>query len=290
MTREPPSEYLERSGWRFVFPEPALGGQSRERLVEVVLDAVSGRRGEPLRRSRHATSYRLEFAGEPLASNIQIVFLKVLDAPSGAAGLLKRAWRGTVVGHLVRVVASLRRKGIDAPRVLLAGYDRRAGRELVAIEGLPGRLVSYYVDRRSNTERATRREILRALGREIARLHRLGYIHGDLTPYNVLVTSVSPPRFGFIDHERTRRRRVLAVERHRMRNLVQLGRFDIPGLSRTDRVRVLAAYADEMGLERRRALRLVSRMLQARLNRDQVRMDSKFASGAVMEERRAGGS
>ena len=37
--------------------------------------------------------------------------------------------------------------------------------------------------------RARKRALLRALGSEVARLHRAGFIHGDLTPYNIFVSS-----------------------------------------------------------------------------------------------------
>ncbi len=291
MTRGP-GAHMEGSGWRFMFPGAELSAESRERLIASTMEAVSGSRGEPLRRSRHASTYRIRMSGRPLDSGADTVFLKVLDAPSGAASLLKWVWRGAVAHHVVRITAKLRRDGIEAPRVLLAGYDRASGRELVAIEGVAGKMVSYYMDRSSNTPSATRREILHALGREIARLHRLGYVHGDLTPYNVIVTCVSPPRFAFIDHERTRRRSVFAVGRHRMRNLIQLGRFDIRGLSRSDRVRVLAAYAAEMGIDRRRTLRVAARMLQARLARDGARNDggSRSSACAVVGQGRVGGS
>ena len=68
--------------------------------------------------------------------------------------------------------------------------------------------------------------MLRALGAEVARLHRAGYIHGDLTPYNIFVTGLQPPQFVFIDHERTRRTILSRFERPRMRNLVQLGHLE----------------------------------------------------------------
>ena len=49
-----------------------------------------------------------------------------------------------------------------------------------------------------------KRALLRALGSEVARLHRTGIVHGDLTPYNVFVTPGEPPCFIFLDHDRTR--------------------------------------------------------------------------------------
>lgn len=77
------------------------------------------------------------------------------------------------------------------------------------------------------------------------------------------------PRFGFIDNDRTRRNVVVARERHRLRNLVQLGRFALPGITRTDRMRVFRAYEAALygrhspSLERRLAA-----MLRRRLERE----------------------
>src|SRR5207247_1077493 len=57
------------------------------------------------------------------------------------------------------------------------------------------------------------------------------------------------------DNDRTRRSRLL-VRLAGCRNLVQLGRFVVPGLTLTDRARVLAAYAAGRGLSRRAQRRL----------------------------------
>jgi len=59
-----------------------------------------------------------------------------------------------------------------------------------------------------------------ALGAEIARLHRAGYIQGDLTPCNFFVTLLEPAQFVFIDHEHTRSTFLSRFGRPRMRNLV----------------------------------------------------------------------
>jgi serine/threonine protein kinase len=112
---------------------------------------------------------------------------------------------------------------------------------------------------------ASRRVVLRALGAEVARLHRAGYIHGDLTPYNIFVTALEPPRFVFIDHERTRRTILSRFERPRMRNLVQLGHLEVAGVTNTDRMRVWTGYCANLSARRRRLeLRRVAAMLVAR--------------------------
>ena len=68
----------------------------------------------------------------------------------------------------------------------------------------------------------------------------------------------------YLDNDRTRRSGLAMLAR---RNLVQLGRFVVPGVSVTDRARVLLAYATARGLDRRRRHRLggwVMRKITAR--------------------------
>src|SRR5207247_1820177 len=97
-----------------------------------------------------------------------------------------------------------------------------------------------------------KRALLRRLGAEVARLHRAGFVHGDLVPPNVRVVGEC---FIFLDNDRTRRSRLLVGLVGR-RNLVQLGRFVVPGLTLSDRARVLAAYAAGRGFSRRTHRRL----------------------------------
>jgi hypothetical protein len=51
------------------------------------------------------------------------------------------------------------------------------------------------------------------------------------------------------------------------RNLVQLGRFVVPGVSLRDRARVLVAYARRRGLGRRRRRRLAAWLVRATIRR-----------------------
>ena len=134
--------------------------------------------------------------------------------------------------------------------------------------------------------------MLRALGAEIARLHRAGYIHGDLTPYNIFVTGLEPPQFVFIDHERTRRTILSRFERPRMRNLVQLGHLDVGGVTNTDRMRVWCGYSAQFSARRRRTeRRRVAAMLAARmaLERKDAAVTAR-ASSSLGRHREASGS
>src|SRR5262249_61511365 len=62
--------------------------------------------------------------------------------------------------------------------------------------------------------------------------------------------------FVFLDNDRTRHGRLPLLAQGARRNLVQLGRFVIPGVTVTDRARVLRAYATTRGFGRRQRHRL----------------------------------
>jgi hypothetical protein len=164
--------------------------------------------------------------------------------------------------HVASISEHLRADGIGVAEILLLGAERRGGREIIVTARVDGFNLVRHLKRAAL---ASRRVVLRALGAEVARLHRAGYIHGDLTPYNVFVTALEPPQFVFIDHERTRRTILSRFDRPRMRNLVQLGSLEVAGVTNTDRMRVWTGYSAQFSARRRRLqLRRVAAMLVAR--------------------------
>lgn len=256
---------LRRGGWvLFLLDYDARYSEElREALIDSAFAAIDGTLDKSVRRSRHAETWlqRLGAAGGPS------IYFKVIDASRGPRWI-RRPFRGSRIAHLARISEHLRGDGIGVPEILLLGAEQRGGREVVATEKVEGRSVPRFLRMRRETL-AGRRAILRALGAEVARLHRAGYLHGDLNPYNVLITGVEPPRFVFIDHDRTRRTFLSRFERPRMRNLVQLGHLDLKTITNTDRMRVWCGYSAGMATRRRRAARQrVARMLQRRIVRD----------------------
>jgi len=251
---------IERDGWRFVI----LGVETpdaREALIKLALEAANGR-GQLVRRTLHATTRVVEFADD--SGMRGDVFIKLFDSPHGI-GVLKRRFRGSRAQHLARIEAELNANGINAPEVLLVATERAGGREMVVTRRAEGMLAARHIGpyRESLTRK---RAVLQALGIEVARMHRAGFVHGDLTPFNVVVASGNPLRIVFIDHERTIRSRSIRW-RPRLRNLVQLGHYDIPGLTKMDRMRVWKAYAAEIGASAAVRRRMLA-MLAARVKRD----------------------
>lgn len=271
------------SSFRQIYAAAGLNEEARRRLAALASAALSGSGVRRIRRSRRASTYRSELDA---AGNLE-VFIKVIDAPTGL-DVVKRWLRRSPADHVADVTAALARDGFETPAILLCGADHATGREVIVTERAHGTLLTRNL-RVAQSEFPRKRAMLRRLGAAIARLHRAGYLHGDLTPYNVFVSNGDGLHFVFIDHERTRRTVLSRLERPRMRNLVQLGRFKLNGLSRTDRMRVWAGYTDGMPRRRRRAaLRRAVTMLALRAARDRATSEPQPARPAP-EVRRVDG-
>ena len=258
---------IERDGWSLLLAHalvelpPRLGLE----LIERALRIAGGAGEHPVRRSRHASTYLVRL-GTPLSGEAE-VFVKLLDAPRGLRAV-RRLFLGARAERMQAILEALAAGGFGVAPILILGDERGSGRTMMVTARVAGEPLPRFL-RCSVGAPGSRREVLRALGAEVARLHRAGFIHGDLTPYNIFVTAATPARFSLIDHERTAEPR-LNWERRRLRNLVQLCRFELDGMGRTDRLRIIHAYSRAMGEEPRRLVRRINRMLRARRVRDTV--------------------
>jgi hypothetical protein len=210
----------EADGWRGSLDAEAALDPSR------CLAVVASGEG---RRSRHARTAEVQSATGPLV-------VKTWPSPGG--------WRAR---RAFRMGEALQTTGFQAPPVLLVA--ERDGAGLLVMRHVGGEELATALAR---LPRGPKRALLRALGGEIGRLHAAGFVHGDLVPPNVRVVD---DRLVLLDNDRTRRSRLL-VRLTGRRNLVQLGRFVVPGVTATDRMRVLAAYAAARGLDREARRRL----------------------------------
>ena len=273
------AEAIERDGWRLCLADGGLTHKLREAAIARALEAAGGKLGAPKRRSRHASTWQIRIgAGAELE-----VFIKVLDAPRGL-GAIKRIVRGGRAAHVARITQALNDAGFQAPPILAYGRETASGREIIVAPRAEGDGPLRTLAALRAGPRDRKRAVLRALGAEIARLHRCGFVHGDLTPFNIFFVRGEPPRFVLIDHERTRRAFWIGRRRRMLRNLVQLGRFDLPGIGVTDRMRVIAGYAAMLHRRERRALvRRVNAMLRRRIRRDGVaRVEIPVTGGAAI--------
>ena len=259
---------IERDGWSLLLAPALVELPSRlgMELIEHTLKIAGGGASRPLRRSRHASTYQIRL-GSALSGETE-VFVKLLDAPRGLKAV--RRWiRPARAARMKSILDALIASGFAVAPILILGDELGGGRTLMVTARVAGEPLPRFLRRVAGAPPAPRREVLRALGAEVARLHRAGFIHGDLTPYNIFVAGGTPARFSLIDHERTAAPR-FSWERRRLRNLVQLCRFDLEGMGRTDRLRIIEAYGRAMDDAPRRLIRRVARMLRARRVRDTV--------------------
>jgi len=277
---------LTRGGWTFFLPDydARYSEELRERLIDSAFGAIDGTLPTRVRRSRHAETWfdHLEHAGG------LDVYFKVID-PIRGLNRVRWLFKRRRAAHVASVSEHLRADGVGVPEILLLGVERKGGREIIVTARVDGFNVVRHLKR---AKLAARRVVLRALGAEVARMHRAGYIHGDLTPFNIYVTAIEPPQFVFIDHERTRRTILSRFERPRLRNLVQLGHLDLDGVTNTDRMRVWCGYSAAFPARRSRAVRRrVASMLQARMGLERTQgAGSSRARASMGQHREASGN
>jgi serine/threonine protein kinase len=125
-----------------------------------------------------------------------------------------------------------------------------------------------------------KRAYLKQLAREIRGMHEEGFVHGDLIPSNILVQSEGEEiAFYYLDHDRTRRYPPWFPQRLWKRNLVQLNRFVLAGISLQDRIRFLKYYLNGRPWgrrERQLALWLEAKTRKRRRECDQVEARVSF--------------
>jgi Lipopolysaccharide kinase (Kdo/WaaP) family len=276
---------LTRGGWTFFLPDydARYSEELREELLDSALAAIDGTLATRVRRSRHAETW---FEHLDHASGLDAYF-KVLD-PIRGWNRVRWIFKRRRAAHVASISEHLRADAVGVPEILLLGVERRGGRELIVTARVDGSSVARHLRR---ARLASRRVVLRALGAEVARLHRAGYIHGDLSPFNVFLTGLEPPQFVFIDHERTRRTILSRFARPRMRNLVQLGHLELFDITNTDRMRVWCGYSAAFSARRRRVERgRVAAMLRERIAQDRKGGVAGRVAATLGPRREASGS
>jgi len=241
-----------------------------------------------LRRSRHASTSIVTVRGR---HGTLRGYLKIYRR-SGWRTDLKDTLRDSKAVWALRMSVALAEDGFGVPRVLAAG-ERRRGLLLqeaflltLAVDAPTLYSLPEVWDRLSPSERRHgKRALLRALGAEVGRLHRMRYVPGDLIPTNVLGGLDQPGQFHFLDHDRTRRAGCFDGERTYRRNLVELNRIEVSGVTHTDRYRVLESYARVRGWDSRR-LRREARRLAAGTLRRRARLTRLRERGRTSRTRR----
>jgi hypothetical protein len=229
--------YCRAGRWRLLVHEP---GWSRE-LWDTVLSHLTA-----LSPASRPQVIRLRFPPKDQGPEL---YLKVFY-PWRFSGTVKDLLRGSRAFRALKQGAALSREGFHIPLTLAAGEERvfrllrRSFLLTLGVEASPLYDFLEGLPCLSARERFRRkRENLKRLASEVSRLHRLGFVHGDLTASNILAQArANDVTYFFVDHDRTRRHPKWFAQLLWRKNLVQLNRSPLPGIFVQDRLRFLRFY------------------------------------------------
>lgn len=222
--------------------------------------------------SSHPRTIRLRFPDE---ENGDPFFLKLFH-PASVMATVKDYWRESKAFRSWRQGIALSRAGFLVPLAVAAGEERschvlrRAFILTLGVHGepIPVFLQHRYIVRKDGISLKQKRIALDSLARQIRRLHRLGFVHGDLVASNILVSERADAQLEFylMDNDRTRRYRKSFPQRLWKRNLIQLNRLPLASISLQDRMRFFRAYSGRADWSRanRDLLRWLERKTRAR--------------------------
>ncbi len=176
-------------------------------------------------------------------------YLKVFHAGNGWSAF-KDLFRTSRAFRAWRQALALSEAGFDVPLTIAAGEQRRCrflrrGFILTQkLEGQPAHLfLRRLIDRREKNMADFKRAGLRRIAGLVRRFHDQGFVHGDLVASNIFVADTAKtPVFYFMDNDRTRRYPSWLPQSLWKRNLIQLNRMPLPGITLQDRMRFFQEY------------------------------------------------
>lgn len=115
---------------------------------------------------------------------------------------------------------------------------------------------------RTKEQLRSKRELIRAFGRTIGRMHAKAIFHGDLRLGNVLAKQENNRwRFFFLDNDRTKRFRRLPFQLQ-LKNLVQVNMIPRHIITNTDRMRFFKEYCAENRSIKKQKIALIKKVLR----------------------------
>lgn len=192
----------------------------------------------------------LELAVAAIAGG-KALYLKVFHPPAGPAHL-KNLFLKSKASRFLHQGTALSEAGFLVPVTIAVGelrswrFLQRAFVLTLAVSGqsLSSFMEDCFAGRTRPISFADKIMALGSLAELVRKFHDLGFVHGDLVPSNIFISDWrgGKPTFCFMDNDRTRRYPHWLRQSLWKRNLVQLNRFPLPGLSLQDRVRFFLAY------------------------------------------------
>jgi serine/threonine protein kinase len=225
----------------------------------------------------------------PFGASGDMLFLKIFHGSSGMS-TLKDIFRDSKALRSMRQAAALARFNFNVPITVAAGEKREHGllrkAFILTLEVKGQSLPAFLRQHGFGVESMSfcgKRNGLKQLALEVRRLHQLGFVHGDLVATNIFVsrTAEKGTRLFFMDNDRTHQYPKWFPQVFWRRNLVQLNRIPLPGITLQDRVRFLSYYLglNERGSKERRLLSWLERKTRQR----RKECDSVDANGSFRQ-------
>jgi hypothetical protein len=290
MLRSGKYERVRAGKWRLTVQAEQWSQERQEKILALV---------ERQAASKHPQTFALPGSG---GNENTPLYLKVFCLPPGVVAL-KNLLRKSKAARFLQQGLALHQAGFHAPVPIAIGETRAwslSQRAFVLTAQVGGQsLVSYLHDcwsgRKPRPALAKKRDALRDLAKVIRKFHDCGFVHGDLVPSNLFILDRQGGgnEFYFMDNDRTRRYARWLPQSLWKRNLVQLNRFPLPGISLQDRVRFFLAYRGRRVCDRRdrnllRWLELKTRKRRRECDRvdgsGSFRMLMRWTPGAIARE------
>jgi len=222
-----------------------------EQLQESVMDRIREREA-----SKHPQTIPFDVSGPHAQPHY---FIKLFYC-NGIGDALKSLFRASKPKRFWEQGLALSAAGFRVPTAVAVGELRqfrvfRLGFVLTSrIHGQPLPVFLQNLQRATQGRRDLRlkRDGLVRLAELVRQFHRLGFVHGDLIANNLLVAVVeAEPQFYFMDNDRTSRFPRWWPARGWKRNLVQLNRMPLAGVTLQDRMRFFCRYLGRRRLSER---------------------------------------
>ena len=268
------ADYRETASgrWRLVCLDNFWNPAAQQQVLEIAAS-------QPWSRHPQTLPLRLGFGGTE-----HQVYLKIFHAARRGAAW-KNALRRSKAMHAWRVGLELESAGFAVPVTIAAGEERRAGflrRAFLLTERVAGQPAHVFLrEHFSATGKwslAAKRAGLKSAAALLRRFHDAGFVHGDLVATNLFVAAQDHGiKLYFMDNDRTRRYPAWLPQPFWKRNLIQLNRMPLAGVTLQDRMRFFKTYQDALSIAA--ADRALARWLERATRRRRAECDGVDGSG-----------
>lgn len=185
------------------------------------------------------------------------VFIKRYPKPQGLLKFFKHILRGSNARCAIRGAELLIANGIAAPEpIALVEKTQylKAKRTAAVFEAIKGgsQLAEFFYANKN-----FRSALIKRLAQEVARMHSLNIVHGDMSPHNIILTdTVRGLRFIWTDNRRTRRVYFLG-NKLIVKNFSQL-LAHCDWISERSKLRFLLSYAKFRGISKAQVVTIIS--------------------------------